>query len=61
MMFDAIWITRDGQQIPISQLDTRHINNILRLMIRAPGWRVEYRERLRLELQIREMQQRRQP
>jgi hypothetical protein len=52
-MQDRIWICRDGRQIPVSRLAESHLLSILRLMDRNPSWRRDYRDRLEIELIIR--------
>lgn len=57
-MHDLIWRTKNGRLIPVSQMTTNHIYNAIALIERSPGWRVEYLDRLRLELEIRNMEDR---
>lgn len=54
-MRDMIWICKNGRKLPVSNMGTRHIKNCLNLMDKHPGWREEFRERLELELLIREL------
>lgn len=51
-MLEMIWITREGRQIPVSRMTTSHIQNCIAKICRS-GWRQEYLERLRLEIEIR--------
>lgn len=54
VMMDKIWITADGRQLLVSQMETRHIHNCIAKIQRSKrGWRGEYLERLQLELNIR--------
>lgn len=55
-MYDPIWITRDGRQLRISQMDTSHIMLCIAKIQRSRrGWRKEFLERLQLELEIRNL------
>jgi hypothetical protein len=58
-MRDRIWRTRDGQLIPVSLMETRHIWNCIRMIERSIAygkpWRIEYLERLQLEILIRDI------
>lgn len=58
-MLEMIWITADKRRVPVRQMETSHITNCLRMMDRrkAKGkpWREQYRARLELELEIRNM------
>jgi len=53
-MLDLIWITKEGERLRISDMETRHINNCVAKILRSKrGWRREYLDRLLLELEIR--------
>jgi hypothetical protein len=54
-MRDMVWVTRDGQRLLVSQMETSHIVNCVRKIQRSRGWRQEYLDRLILELRIREL------
>jgi len=54
-MQDTIWITKDGRVLLVSQMSTDHILNCID-KIRRDNWRIEYLDRLLLELTIREVQ-----
>lgn len=55
-MYDPIWITRDGREMKVSQMETRHIVNCINKIQRSSRrWRIEYLERLELELEIRNL------
>lgn len=54
-MRDTVWVTRDGRQLLVSQMETRHIVNSINRILRHRNWRREYIDRLRLELVIREI------
>jgi hypothetical protein len=50
-MYDRVWVCRDGRRILVSQMETRHIINCIRMIQRKwPWWRAEYLARLELEL-----------
>lgn len=51
-MYDLIWRTDDGRLIPVSRMSSRHIGHCLRKIDRLQ-WRLEYRGRLVLELEMR--------
>jgi len=53
-MFDPPWVTRDGREINISEMEDEHIQNAIYL-ITERNWRKSYLARLRLELQMRDM------
>lgn len=56
MMQDKIWVTRDGRQIPVSEMERSHILFCIDRIERSGGkWRGEYLERLKLEITIRDM------
>jgi hypothetical protein len=56
-MQDKVWQCKDGRLLVVSQMDTSHINNCIRLIQKSGGtWRAEYLERLQIELLIRSMQ-----
>jgi len=61
-MQDRIWRTKAGQLIVVAAMTTSHISNCIRLIQRsiAAGrpWRVEYLDRLILEIEIRNMRDR---
>jgi len=53
-MFDPIWVTRDGRFLKISEMETSHVLNAIAKIRRSrSGWRIEYLDRLELELVIR--------
>lgn len=52
-MRDRFWTCKDGRKILVSNMQTSHIESILRMMQRKPGWRALMRPRLELELDIR--------
>lgn len=58
-MQDTIWQTAHGELYLVSQMETRHIQNCLNLMDErarlGKPWRERYRERLQLELEIRQL------
>lgn len=58
-MHDRIWETRQGTLIPVSRMRTDHIWHCLRMMDRARArgrrFREEYRDRLLLELYLRDL------
>ena len=55
-MRDTVWITKQGERLLVSQMETRHIVNCINKIIRD-NWRVGYLERLQLELLIRQIKQ----
>lgn len=57
-MRDLVWETADGRFVPVSRMSSRHIANCVRKIDRSrrrPKWRIEYRDRLVLELEMRSM------
>lgn len=54
-MRDTVWVTREGEKILVSQMETRHIKNCIAMILRHRYWRREYLDRLQLELLIRDM------
>jgi len=55
-MQDKVWITADGRRLLVSQMETRHLINCVAKILRSRrGWRLEYLERLQLELFIRSL------
>jgi hypothetical protein len=52
-MQDTVWTCRDGRQVLVSQMDDRHLHFAIAMILRNPGWREEYLDRLQLELVIR--------
>lgn len=53
-MMDRVWITKQGEHIPVSKMTTSHITNCIRKIQRSGSrWRGEYLDRLLLELEIR--------
>jgi hypothetical protein len=54
-MRDTVWVTREGEKILVSQMETRHIKNCIAMILRHRCWRREYLDRLQLELLIRDM------
>jgi hypothetical protein len=56
-MQDKVWITRDGRQLLVSQMETSHVVACIAKIERSGcRWRPEYLERLRLELTIRALE-----
>lgn len=54
-MLELIWVTARGERMPVSKMETSHIENCIRKIERSrKGWRRDYLERLRLELYIRD-------
>jgi hypothetical protein len=51
-MYDRIWKCRDGRELPVGRMSSRHIVHSIRL-IRRTGWRREFLDRLVLELEMR--------
>lgn len=60
-MLEMIWVTREGKSYRIYDMETRHINNCIRMIQRSIArgrpWRVRYLARLELELEIRALRQ----
>lgn len=55
-MQDMVWTCKDGRSILVSQMETSHIINCIAKIERSRRcWRIEYLERLRLELFIRDL------
>lgn len=54
-MENKVWVTAKGQHILISNMQTSHIYNCINLIKRRSGWRIDYLERLELELVIRSL------
>ena len=54
-MQDKIWVTKDGRQIPVRQMERSHILHAIARIERSKNWRKEYLERLKLELVIRDV------
>ena len=55
-MKDMIWICKDGRRMRITEMETSHIRNAIAMIERSvKGWRRSYLERLRLELEIRNL------
>jgi hypothetical protein len=52
-MQDTVWITKDGRRILVRQMERRHLLNCIDKIERSRGWRREYLERLKMELEIR--------
>jgi hypothetical protein len=48
------WETKNGTSIPVNQMSREHILNCINL-IQQFGWRIEWLERLELELYIRDL------
>lgn len=61
-MMDRVWVTKDRRSIPVSQMETSHIERCIRLILMSIGtrrpWRLEYLNRLVLEIEIRNMRDR---
>ena len=61
-MQDKIWVSKDGRRWLVANMETRHIVNCIRMiqrsMARGRPWRVDYYDRLQLELEIRNIQNR---
>jgi hypothetical protein len=55
------WTTKDRRMMKMSEMETRHIWNCIRLIDRSSGWRDHYRFRLMLELELRSLQRKTQP
>ncbi len=53
-MLDRIWVTKNGQAIPVSKMETKHIVNSI-AKIERDNWRKSYLPRLYLELDIRKL------
>jgi hypothetical protein len=54
-MQDTIWITKDGRQILVQQMERSHLVNCIAKIERSKtNWRKEYLSRLQLELWIRD-------
>jgi hypothetical protein len=57
-MQDTVWVTKDGQQLLVSQMETSHVRNCIAKIERSrKNWRRSYLSRLKLELVIREIRQ----
>lgn len=55
-MQELVWVTRNGDRIPVSQMTDSHIRNCIRMIYRSNGrWRRQYLHRLELELEIRSL------
>jgi len=55
-MRELIWVTADGREYLISDMETSHIERCIARIVRKGGrWRAGYLPRLQLELQIRQM------
>lgn len=54
-MYSGEWVTARGERLLISQMETRHIVNCIRLIQRRGGWRRNKLPALQLELEIRGM------
>jgi hypothetical protein len=58
-MLELVWVTKDGKRLLVSRMETSHIHNCIAKIERSrKGWRREYLERLKLELEIRAMGER---
>jgi hypothetical protein len=58
-MQDTVWVTKDGKHLLVSRMETSHIRNCIAKIERSRrGWRKQYLERLKLELEIRSMGER---
>lgn len=55
-MFDPQWVCKDGRRIKVAEMNTDHINNAIRLILRCRRWRRNMLPRLYLELEIRALQ-----
>jgi hypothetical protein len=54
-MQDTVWITKTGERLLVRRMGRRHICCCIDLIQRSRrGWRREFLERLKLELQIRD-------
>lgn len=52
-MRDTLWVCKDGRRLPVTQMETSHVQNAINLIHRKRGWRRGYLKRLELELLIR--------
>lgn len=53
----TLWTTRDGRQVAISDMETRHLVNAIAKIKRStstPKWRIKYLDRLEMELERRQ-------
>lgn len=61
-MQDKVWVTKRRERILVANMETRHIHNCIRMIQRSIArglpWRVDYYDRLQLELEIRRIQNR---
>jgi hypothetical protein len=46
----TIWVTRDGQRIPVREMNSHHLVNAIAAIEREWPWRAEYLNQLKLEL-----------
>lgn len=53
MSQEPVWQTREGERIPVKDLNDSHIANILRIMERRPKWRPSSRSVIGLEYDMR--------
>ena len=50
---EPVWITRDNRCLPLSEIETRHLKNIVGKMVVQGGWREQYMGLLLAELELR--------
>ena len=54
VLYDPIWVTREGEHMRIQSMTSGHILNCIAKIQRSKrGWRREYLPRLYLELELR--------
>jgi hypothetical protein len=51
---DYIWVTREGEHIPVGRMETRHIKNCIAMIYRRYPWRKQYLVRMEFEVHLRE-------
>jgi len=52
---DRVWRCRDGRRLLVSEMSDSHLVNAINLIRRSRGWRRQYLDRLRLEIEIRQL------
>ena len=58
-MLELIWRARDGRFYRVADMQTSHIVNCIRMIERKWPWRSRYYERLKLEFEMRAIDQER--
>jgi hypothetical protein len=50
---EPVWVTKDNQWLPITEINTSHLRNIVGNLLLRPGWRESYRQIMIDELELR--------